>query len=147
MANNGVSHAELMELNKDQLASAVSRAVDKAKTMKEKAAKATEEVLDFVFAGLGGGLAGYWLGSIQREINAGVEGYDEDSLKFFGVDKDLGVGLALAIGANVKQLKKFRAPLRAGGMGFLSFWTGRKAFNMALEKEVDDEEEGDEEGE
>ena len=136
---NGPNQADLMRMSKEDLAGAVDRAVTKAKTYKEKAAKAAEEVMEFVFAGLGAGVAGYWLGSIQREIEAGTEGYDEDSLKFFGVDKDLGFGLALAVASQMGFARKFKAPTRAGGIGMLSFWSGRKAFQMALERETDDE--------
>ncbi len=138
---NGVTRTELMGRTKEELADAVVRAVDKAKVMKDKAAEATEEVLEFLFAGLGGGLGGYWIGSIQKEVDAGTEGYDEESLKFFGVDKDLGTGLAMALASQAKQLRKFKAPMRAGGMGMLAFWSGRKAYNMALTAVDEDEEE------
>lgn len=127
-------------MNKEDLADAVDKAVTRAQKIKEKGVVAAKAILEFVFAGAGGAVVGYWLGSIQREINAGTEGYDEDSLKIFGVDKDLGAGLAMAGLSAVKGLKKFRGPLRAGGMGALSFWTGRKAYNNALEKEVEEEE-------
>jgi len=135
-----VDRSALMSMSKEDLADTTIRTVEKAKTIKEKAAAATAEILEFAFAAVGGGLAGYWIGSIQREINAGTEGYDEDSLKFFGVDKDLGAGLAAAVLSQMKQVKKFKSPLRAAGMGMLSFWTGRKAFNMALEAEVEEDE-------
>lgn len=126
-------------MNKEDLADAVDRSIAKVKTYKEKAAKAAEEMLEFVFAGLGGAVAGWWLGSIQREIDAGTEGYDVDSLKLFGVDKDLALGVVMGVGSQLGfGGKKFKAGLRAGAMGTLSFWAGRKSYQMAYEKEEED---------
>ena len=134
------TQAQLMAMNKEDLADAVDGAITKVKTYKEKAARAAEEMLEFVFAGLGASVAGWWLGSIQREIEDGTEGYDVDSLKLWGVDKDLGLGVLMGVGSQLGfGGKKFKAGLRAGAMGTLSFWAGRKSYKMAFEKDDDDD--------
>ena len=134
-----VDRAKLMDMNKEQLVDAVDRAVEKAKSYKDKAVAAASEIMDYLFAAAGAGAVGYWLGSIQRKIDAGEEGYDEESLKFFGADKDLAAGVAIAVASNVKQLKKWKQPLRTFAMGSLSFWAGRKSFEVAYEMEEDEE--------
>lgn len=135
-----VNTADLMKMPKDELAEETVKLANRLQTVKTKAVEAGEAAVDFVAGGAGGGAAGYWMGTIQRQIDAGTEGFDDDSKKLMGVDKDLALGVVLASLSYVKGMKKqYKGPLRQAGIGALSFYVGRKAYEHASEQPVDDD--------
>ena len=106
------SETELSQLSKNDLIGVVQRAVGRLQVqgtrIKKMAASLKDEAVDIGWGALGYGTAaiagagvGYWMGSIQRNILDGKEGYDEESLLVMGFDKDLVAALAGALGAYV----------------------------------------------
>lgn len=108
--------------------------------VKEQAAVVAEEGKLFGAAAAGGGAAGYIMGSIQQEIDAGTEGYTEESTSLFGV---LPYDIALAAGvgglAYSKYGRKYRSELRSFAVGAVGFAAGRMAYEYA--RTPDEEEE------
>lgn len=144
------THQELMSLPKDELAGEtlrIAQALDTAKTKakdlvkegKEKAKAAAMESLTYLAAGTGAAAAGAWMGSIQKDIDAGTEGYTEDSKTLMGVDKDIALGVVLAGMSYSKGLKKWKPYLRQSGIGAISFYIGRKAFEFTRKPDEDED--------
>lgn len=135
MAAKDLTHRELMALPKRELAEETLKLAERLQDIKskakEKALAAAEANADYISAAAGAAAAGYIMGNVQKEIDAGTEGYSEESKSVFGVDKDLAIGLGLAGASYMKQLKKYQPYLRQGGIGALSVYIGRKAFEHA----------------
>lgn len=148
------SEAELSQLSKNDLVGVVQRAVAKLQTqgsrLKKLAASAKDmaksgalELADYGSAALGGAGVGLWMGSIQRKVLDGEEGYDEESLVIGGVDKDLAAAIAGAVAAYAmtrsESTRKYSSYVKQASMGALAAWAGRVAFEYAMAPE---EEEG-----
>lgn len=155
------SEAELTQLSKNDLVGVVQRAVAKlqsqrsrirklASSAKEVAKSGALELADYGSAALGGAGVGMMMGSIQAKIAAGEEGYDEESLLVFGVDKDLAAAIAGAAAAYAISRKadakkaddpahKYAHYVKMGAVGALASWAGRVAYEYAL---TPDEEQG-----
>lgn len=135
MAAKDLSHHELMALPKRELAEETLKLAEKLHDFKskakEKALAAAEANADYMTAAVGAAAAGWVMGSVQKEIDAGTEGYTEESKKIFGIPKDLAIGLGCAGASYSEYFKKYRAYLRQGGIGALSFFIGRSAFDHA----------------
>ena len=136
---NPPTHDELMAMPKADLANTTIRSVSRAEKAKAAAIRAAKEIMDYVFSAIGAAVIGWWLGSIAREIEAGTEGYDEESMSWFGVDKDLVVGVAGAVTAQMGWAKKYKDTVRQVSAGIIAFWSGRTTFGMALEREDEEE--------
>ena len=143
------TEAELSQLSKNDLISVVQRTVSKIQSQgarirkltvsaKEAAKSGALEVADYGSAALGGAGVGLWMGSIQRKIADGEEGYDEDSLLIAGMDKDLAAALAGAFAAYAmtksksEPTRKYSSYVKQGAMGALAAWAGRVAYEYAL---------------
>lgn len=141
------SEAELSQLSKNDLIGVVQRAVGRLQAqgtrIKKMAASLKEEAVDIGWGALGYGTAalagagvGYWMGSIQRNIADGKEGYDEDSLLLMGFDKDLVAAVAGALGAYAmskrKETKDYAAYVRMASMGALASWAGRMGYEYGM---------------
>jgi hypothetical protein len=148
------SEAELSQLSKNDLVGVVQRAVAKLQTqgsrLKKLAASAKDmarsgalELADYGSAALGGAGVGLWMGSIQRKIQDGEEGYDAESLLVGGVDKDLAAAIAGAVAAYAMtksdSTRQYSSYIKQASMGALAAWAGRVAFEYAMTPE---EEEG-----
>ena len=142
MAAKDLSTRELMALPKRELAEETLKLAEKLQDFKskakEKALAAAEANADYMSAAAGAAAAGYVMGSVQKEIDAGTEGYDEESKKVMGVPKDLAIGLGLAGASYLKQFKKYQPHLRQGGIGALSVYIGRSAFENARAPDEDE---------
>lgn len=141
------SEAELSQLSKNDLVGVVQRAVAKLQTqgsrLKKLAASAKDmaksgalELADYGSAALGGAGVGLWMGSIQRKVLDGEEGYDEESLVIGGVDKDLAAAIAGAVAAYAmtrsESTRKYSSYVKQASMGALAAWAGRVAFEYAM---------------
>lgn len=141
------SEAELSQLSKNDLVGLVQRAVGKLQTqstrLKKLAASAKDmaksgalELADYGSAAIGGAGVGLWMGSIQRKIQDGEEGYDEASLLVAGIDKDLAAALAGAVAAYAmtrsEQTRKYSSYVKQASMGALAAWAGRVAYEYAM---------------
>ncbi len=148
------SEAELSQLSKNDLVGVVQRAVAKLQTqgsrLKKMAASAKDmaksgalELADYGSAAVGGAGVGLWMGSIQRKIQDGEEGFDEASLVIGGVDKDLAAAIAGAVAAYAMtkndSTRKYSSYVKQASMGALAAWAGRVAYEYAM---TPDEEEG-----
>jgi len=159
------SEAELSQLSKNDLIGVVQRAVGRlqaqgsrlkkmAASIKDEAIDAGMGALDYGTAALAGAGVGYWVGSIQRSIADGEEGYDEESLLVMGLDKDLVAALAAAGAAwylsgraskdkgsnNNKEMKSYAHYLRMAAMGALSAWAGRMGYEYGMKPPEAEEE-------
>lgn len=143
------TEAELSQLSKNDLISVVQRTVTKLQSQsarirklstsaKEAAKTGALELADYGSAALGGAGVGMWMGSIQRKITDGEEGYDEESLLIAGVDKDLAAAIAGAATAYAmtksknESVRKYSSYVKTGAMGALSAWAGRMAYEYAM---------------
>lgn len=141
------SEAELSQLSKNDLVGLVQRAVGKLQTqgarIKKLAASAKDmaksgalELADYGSAAVGGAGVGLWMGSIQRKVLDGEEGYDEESLLIAGIDKDLAAAIAGAVTAYAmtrsEQTRKYSSYVKQASMGALAAWAGRVAYEYAM---------------
>lgn len=141
------SETELSQLSKNDLVGLVQRAVGKLQTqssrLKKLAASAKDmaksgalEIADYGSAAVGGAGVGLWMGSIQRKIQDGEEGFDEASLLVAGIDKDLAAALAGAVAAYAmtrsEQTRKYSSYVKQASMGALAAWAGRVAYEYAM---------------
>ena len=143
------TEVELSQLSKNDLISVVQRSVNKLQvqgarlrklsaSVKEAAKSGALELADYGSAALGGASVGLWMGSIQRKILDGEEGYDEDSLLIAGVDKDLAAAIAGAATAYAMtkskndSVRKYSSYIKLGAMGALASWAGRVAYEYAM---------------
>lgn len=141
------SETELSQLSKNDLVGLVQRAVGKLQTqssrIKKLAASAKDmaksgalEIADYGSAAVGGAGVGLWMGSIQRKIQDGEEGFDEASLLVAGIDKDLAAALAGAVAAYAmtrsEQTRKYSSYVKQASMGALAAWAGRVAYEYAM---------------
>ena len=143
------TEAELSQLSKNDLISVVQRTVSKLQTqgarirklsasVKGAAKTGALEVADYGSAALGGAGVGMWMGSIQRKVMDGEEGYDENSLLVGGVDKDLAAAIAGAAAAYAMTRSKndatrrYSSYVKQGAMGALAAWAGRTAYEYAM---------------
>jgi hypothetical protein len=148
------SEAELSQLSKNDLVGVVQRAVAKLQTqgsrLKKLAASAKDmaksgalELADYGSAALGGAGVGLWMGSIQRKVLDGEEGYDEESLVIGGVDKDLAAAIAGAVAAYAMtrsdSTRKYSSYVKQASMGALAAWAGRVAYEYAMTPEEEEE--------
>ncbi|MCA9707871.1 MAG: hypothetical protein KDK70_18610 [Myxococcales bacterium] len=107
-------------------------------SVKEAAKSGALELADYGSAAVGGASVGLWMGSIQRKILDGEEGYDEDSLLIAGVDKDLAAAIAGAATAYAMtkskndSVRKYSSYIKLGAMGALASWAGRVAYEYAM---------------
>ncbi|MCR9165545.1 MAG: hypothetical protein ACE37F_00830 [Nannocystaceae bacterium] len=142
MAAKDLSHRELMALPKRELAEETLKLAERIQSIttktKEKTKAIAEANADYMSAAAGAAAAGWMMGTVQKEIDAGTEGYSEESKKILGVDKDLAFGLGCAGASYVKQLKKYKIYLRGGGIGALGFFIGRKTFEHARAPDEED---------
>jgi hypothetical protein len=141
------TETELSQLSKNDLIGVVQRAVGRLQAqgsrIKKMAASLKDEAVDIGWGALGYGTAavagagvGYWMGSIQRNILDGKEGYDEESLLVMGFDKDLVAAVAGAVGAYAmskrKETKEYAPYLRMASMGALASWAGRMGYEYGM---------------
>ena len=81
----------------------------------------------------GGATAGMVMGNIQYEIDAGTEGYDEESLKLLGfVDKDIAMALGATVGHYMAKKAGARAERRQPGSGQSSLKMARVLRGTAM---------------
>lgn len=143
------TETELSQLSKNDLVSVVQRTVSKLQaqgarirklsaSVKEAAKTGALELADYGSAALGGAGVGMWMGSIQRKILDGEEGFDENSLLIAGVDKDLAAAIAGAATAYAmtksksESTRKYSSYVKTGAMGALAAWAGRVAYEYAM---------------
>lgn len=141
------SEAELSQLSKNDLIGVVQRAVGRLQAqgtrLKKLAATVKDEAVDIGWGAVGYGTAalagagvGYWMGSIQRNIEDGAEGYDEESLLLLGFDKDLVAALGGAVAAYAmskrKETKQYAPYMRMASMGALASWAGRMGYEYGM---------------
>lgn len=142
MAAKDLSHRELMALPKRELAEEALKLAEKIHDFKtktkEKALATAEANADYMSAAAGAAAAGWVMGGVQKELDAGTEGYSEEDKNIFGLPKDLAIGLGLAGASYLKQAKKYRPWLRQGGIGALSFFIGRSAYDRASAPDEDE---------
>lgn len=122
-----VTTSELMQADKRTLAEGIQKMTQRMKNIRATAKAKAEQTLEMAVAGGAAFGVGYWMGTIARD-NPG----DADALTFGGgIDKDLGVGLALAgIGLTGMGGRRMSDTARAAGTGVLSGW----AMNYGREK-------------
>lgn len=145
------SEAELSQLSKNDLIGLVQRSVGKlqtqssrikklAATLKEKGKEELVGIglgaLDYGAAAAGGAGVGYLVGSIQRKIADGEEGYDEDSLLFLGLDVDLAVAAGGALAgyfmAKKDEMRQYASYVKLAAIGALSSWAGRMGYEYGM---------------
>ncbi len=143
------TEAELSQLSKPALIQLTQSTISKiykqgarirklSASAKDMAKTGALEAADYGSAALGGAGVGLWMGSIQRKVLDGEEGYDEDSLLIAGMDKDLAAGLAGVFTAYAMQksksepTRKYSTYVKQGAMGALAAWAGRVAYEYAM---------------
>ena len=100
----------------------------------ENAAAKAADVMELALAGGAAFGVGYWIGQIKGTHAVDATDPTED-LKMFGLDKDLGVGLGLAlVGLTGMGGKKMSGAAKAAGTGVLSYWSGSAGERMAIER-------------
>lgn len=167
------TEAELSQLSKNDLIGVVQTSMRKLQAQSGRIRKLGKqakdlileyskqgafELADYAAAGLAAGAAGMWMGSIQAKIDAGEEGYDEESLLAFGVDKDLAATI-VAVGTAFYLHRRASSALEAkdeeghknweqaahyvkqGAAGLLAGWAYRMSYEYAMAPP--EEEEGD----
>ncbi|MCH9682856.1 MAG: hypothetical protein K0V04_15575 [Deltaproteobacteria bacterium] len=155
------SQVELAQLSKPDLIAAVQAAVKKiqsqgsrikklgAQTKAVVQSEPAQELMDYGSAAISGAGVGMWMGSIQRKILDGEEGYTEDSLSIGGVPMDLAAALAGGATAYMLSRSDKTAPYarfaKGGALGALGAALGRMGYESALAP--DEEQEGAEGGE
>lgn len=135
MAAKNLSQRDLKALTKAELVEVAERLFDKVHAIKtqakEKALAAAEANADYMTAAVGAAAAGYMMGSVQKEIDAGTEGYSEENKKILGIPKDLALGLTCTGASYLDYFKPYKPYLRQGGIGAMSFFIGRSTFEYA----------------
>lgn len=124
--------AEAKEVSKKELAEAYAKLKARTKNTQEAAKKQTEEfVRDAITVASGAGL-GYYMGMMEAE----AESTDEDAIaeqqQIAGIDIDLMVGGVAAIAGLTKMGGKMSDSIRAIGVGALTEWAGRTAYDSGL---------------
>lgn len=128
-----------MQNSKESLAAGLVAAREKAKKAGELAKEGMYQALDMGYAGVGGAVAGAWIGKIQKAIENGEA--TEDDFKLWGVPKDLALALGSVFLSRTKFAKgKVARGLKFAGLGAFGFFTGRYANNYVLEMEDDEDE-------
>lgn len=173
-ASSAVPLADLSTMNQSELTEVAEASLERNLKQKNKIDELLDErqalavgdpfPLDEFAASIGGGVvSGLVMGSIQHEIDAGTEGYDDDSLKLGGlVDYDLALGVGAAIGSYVvhksgarkerqapgagKDSLKFARILRGVATGAASGAAYRLAYSAAVASDEDDDEETESNG-
>lgn len=147
-ASRRPTEEELNSLNRAQINSLVLAQSDANERLdgryKKLLAKGTQKpktpgqiVADYLLSAAGSGAMAFWRGSNQAKIDNGEEGYDEDSLYFAGVEKDLWASLALAatsvaMSRSKNTLAKGYAPyVQQFAMGGTSWYVGMYAYQQA----------------
>ncbi len=143
------TEAELSQLSKNDLIAALQRNVAKLQSQGSRLRKLSASVKDMAKTGalgaadygcaaVGGAGVGLWMGSIQRKILDGEEGYDEDSLLIAGVDKDLAAAIVGGLAAygmtksKSEPTRKYAVYVKQGAMGALAAWASRTAYEYAI---------------
>lgn len=111
---------DVNQYSKEELGTALVRVKAAARRYKDKMQEGAEEFMGLAIqTGAAFGI-GWWIGSIKRGGN-----FTEEDLQFFGIDRELVIGLGLAFaglsGFLGKQMSG--AAKRAGG-GVLAYWAG-----------------------
>ena len=126
---NNQSMVDPTDYTKEELATAVGRLRATAKRYKDKAKEGAEE---FMAIALEGGAAfgvGWWIGSIK----AGGS-YTEEDLQWFGMDKELVIGIGLlAAGLSGFLGRQMGGAAKAMGKGVLAYWAGTQGEAIGAE--------------
>ena len=139
--------AEAKEVTKKELAEAYAKLKARGKTTQETAKKQGEEFIRDAITVASGGALGYYMGMMEGEggegLTSGTEEYDDavaEAQQVAGLDLDLLIGGAAAIAGLTKMGGKMSDTLRAIGVGGLTEWAGRTAYDSGLESAMEEEE-------
>jgi hypothetical protein len=119
---------DVNQYSKEELGTALVRVKAAARRYKDKMKEGAEEFMGLAIqTGAAFGI-GWWIGSIKQGT------FTEEDLQFFGVDKELVIGLGLVFAGLSGFLGKQMggAAKRAGG-GVLAYWAGVQGETMGSE--------------
>lgn len=119
---------DVNQYSKEELGTALVRVKAAARRYKDKMKEGAEEFMGLAIqTGAAFGI-GWWIGSIKQGT------FEEEDLQFFGVDKELVIGLGLVFAGLSGFLGKQMggAAKRAGG-GVLAYWAGVQGETMGSE--------------
>ncbi len=140
--------AEAKEVSKKELAEAYAKLKARGKNAQEVAKKQGEELIRDAITVASGGALGYYMGMMEGEADTagkepGTEEYDEavaENQQVAGIDLDLLVGGAAAAAGLMKLGGKMSDTLRAVGVGALTEWAGRTAYESGFDSATEKEE-------
>lgn len=131
--------AEAKEVSKKELAAAYAKLQARTKGAQKAAKEQTEEfVRDAITVVSGAGL-GYYMGMLEAEAESEDEDAIAESQQIAGIDIDLAVGGVAAIAGLTKMGGKMSESIRAIGVGALTEWAGRTAYDSGLTSKSDEE--------
>ncbi len=140
--------AEAKEVTKKELAEAYAKLKARGKSAQEAGKKQGEELIRDAITVASGGALGYYMGMMEGEADLSKATTPDEEAEAVaenqqvaGIDLDLLIG-GVAAGAGLTKMGgKMSDTLRAIGVGALTEWAGRTAYDSGVESAVEDEEE------
>ena len=125
MRRNPSTSVDTSDYTKDELGTAVNRLRATAAKYKDKAKATAEEFMSTaLMAGSAFGV-GWWIGQIKLDNVGKDEATQAEALQFWGIDKELVIGLGLLFGGISGMLgKQMSGAASAMGKGVLAYYAG-----------------------
>jgi hypothetical protein len=139
--------AEAKEVSKKELAEAYAKLKARGKATQDTARKQGEELIRDAITVASGGALGYYMGMMEGDADLSKATNEDEEAEAIaenqqvaGIDLDLLIGGGAALAGLTKMGGKMSDTLRAIGVGGLTEWAGRTAYESGVESATEEEE-------
>jgi len=129
---------DLANTSKTELAEAYGKLKARTQKQADAAKKETEMLVENALTiGSGFGLQ-YYMGMLEAQADSDSEEDIKEKQQVMGLDKDLLVGAAATVAGMMKVGGKMSDTVRAVGVGALTSYAGRMAYEMGLDSQEEE---------